>query len=176
MKISLGYFLLLLTTLSSVCASAASQQDPVRENLVKQIISLSERGDPATMEKQQAGYFIDAIKNMNQSVPPDTWNAVRTEVNETISNKIRSGYGENGLLVRKFLTDVNFSDDDLKHLLVVLQDPILTKYSNAMRDETQGEYMRNLSKATYNQMWFIVSLIARKHGLQTSNGATQKSQ
>jgi hypothetical protein len=176
MKKSLPYILSLMIALLNVSASAASQQDPVRADLIKQIIILSERGDPATMEKQQAGYLIDAIKSMNPSVPVDTWNTVRSEVNETISNKVRSGYGESGLLVQKFLSDENFSDDDLRHLLAVLQDPILTKYANAMRDETQGEYMRNLSKATYNQMWFIVSIIARKHGLQTSNSPTQKSQ
>lgn len=166
----------LLAVLSSTCATAASQQDSVHQNLINQIVALSEQGDPATLEKQQAGYFIDAIKGMNPTVPTDIWDAVRKEVNEAISNKTRSGYGEQGLLVQKFLNDENFSNDDLRHLILVLQDPILKKYADAMKNETQGEYMRNLSKATYNQVWFVVSVVARRHGLQTSNGTPANRQ
>lgn len=70
-------------------AHAAAQSDSATEALIDQVVALTEYGDPARMEKTMAGYLIDASKRFNANVPDDTWQSVRADVDEIISNKER---------------------------------------------------------------------------------------
>lgn len=147
----------------------AAQSDAATEALIDQAVALTERGDPASMEKTMAGYLIDASKRFNADVPANTWQSVRADVDEIISNKIRSGYGEQALLARRFIKNAKFSDDELRHLIAMLQDPVMQRWTIAMRDSDTTHYMATLSQQVNNQMWSIVSIVLRRHGLQTSD-------
>ncbi|WP_321847680.1 hypothetical protein [Burkholderia diffusa] len=150
-------------------AHAATESNAATEALIDQAVALTERGDPASMEKTMAGYLIDASKRFNANVPDNTWQSVRADVDEIISNKIRPGYGEQALLARRFIKNAKFSDDELRHLVAMLQDPVMQRWTVAMRDGDTTRYMAALSQQVNNQMWSVVSIVLRRHGLQTSD-------
>jgi hypothetical protein len=157
-------------------AGASVETDPTTEALIDKVVALTERGDPAALEKTTGGYLIDASRRFNANIPADTWNAVRADVNEIISNKIRPGYGEQALLIRHFIKSAHFSNDELRHLMTMLQDPVMQKWNIAMRDSSAVDYMATLSQQVNNQMWFIVSIVLRRHGLQTTDTSSVAKQ
>jgi hypothetical protein len=166
----------LLFVLLSGRAHASTRSNAATEALIDQAVALTERGDPAGMEKTMAGYLIDASRRFNTNVPDDTWQSVRADVNEIISNKIRSGYGEQALLTRRFIENAKFSDDELRRLIAILQDPVMQKWTVAMRDSETTRYMATLSQQVNNQMWSVVSIVLRRHGLQTSDTPAKAKQ
>jgi hypothetical protein len=166
----------LLLVLLSVSAQAAVQTNAATEALIDKVVALTERGDPATTERTTAGYLIDAVKKFNAGTSDDTWKSVRSDVNEIISNKIRPGYGEQALLTRYFVENAKFSDDELRHLITMLQDPVMQRWTVAMRDSNTANYMATLSQQVNNQMWFVVSIVLRRHGLQTADTSTTAKQ
>nr|WKF61500.1 hypothetical protein HUO10_006031 [Paraburkholderia busanensis] len=109
-------------------ADASVKNSPATEALIEKVAALTEHGDPAAMEKMTAGYLIDASRKFNPEVPEDTWKSVRADVNDVISKKIKSGYGEQALLTRRFVESANFSDDELRHLITIMQDPVMQRW------------------------------------------------
>lgn len=160
---------LLFLAISSGYAEASEQASAVSEALIDQIVVLAEHGDPSFMEKSTAGYLIEGSKKFNPNVSDDTWQSVRADVNEIISNKVRSKYGEQALITRHFLKAAKFSDDEFKRLIVILQDPVMQRFSGIMQSEETKKYIAILSQQEGNQMWFVVAVVLRRHGLQTSD-------
>lgn len=162
----------LFLVLLSGSADASVQTNAATEALVDRVVALTEHGDPAAMEKTMAGYLIDASRKFNSEVSDDTWNSVRADVDEVISNKIQPGYGEQALLTRHFIESAKFSDDDLRRLITMLQDPVMQRWAVAMRDGGTAKYMATLSQQVNNQLWLVVSIVLRRHGLQTTDAST----
>ncbi|MEX3630590.1 MAG: hypothetical protein VB138_15295 [Burkholderia sp.] len=144
------------------------------EGLVDQLVALTEQGDPASLEKMNAAYLVDAAKRFNPAATSDTWKTVRAEVDEMISRKTRAGYGEQALLTRHFIERAHFSDDELRRLIAMQQDPLTRRWGAVMHDSETTHYMAMLSQQVNNQLWFMVSIVLRRHGLQTSEGAPLK--
>ncbi|WP_157653710.1 hypothetical protein [Burkholderia ubonensis] len=165
-----------MTSLSLVfligLADASAQANAATDALIDRVVALTEHGDPAAMEKTTAGYLIDASKKFNPGVPDDTWGSVRADVNNIISNKIKPGYGEQALLTRHFVESAKFSDAELRHLITMLQDPVMQRWAVAMRGGGTAAYMATLSQQVNNQMWTVVSIVLRRHGLQTTDTST----
>jgi hypothetical protein len=157
-------------------ANGSVQTSAATEALIDRVVALTEHGDPAAMEKTMAGYLIEASKSFNSGVPDETWKSVRADVNEVISNKIKPGYGEQALLTRHFIESAKFSDDELRRLITMLQDPVMQRWAVAMRDSSTANYMATLSQQVNNQMWFVVSIVLRRHGLQTTDTPTTAKQ
>jgi hypothetical protein len=166
----------LLLVFLSGSADASVQNNAVTEALIDRVVALTEHGDPAAMEKTTAGYLIDASKKFNSGVPEATWKSVRADVNDVISSKIKPGYGEQALLTRRFVESANFSDDELRHLITIMQDPVMQRWGVAMRDSGTADYMATLSQQVNNQLWFVVSIVLRRHGLQTTATSTTVKQ
>ncbi|WP_227247529.1 hypothetical protein [Paraburkholderia caribensis] len=157
-------------------ADAAAQTAIATEALIHRVAALTEHGDPAAMEKMTAGYLIDASKKFNPGISDETWGSVRADVNEIVSNKIKPGYGEQALLTRHFVESAKFSDDELRHLITILQDPVMQRWAVAMRGAGTSAYMATLSQQVNNQMWMVVSIVLRRHGLQTADTSTTAKQ
>lgn len=163
--ISIISFLLLAPGASAGVSDRASGS---REALVDRIVQLSEAGDPPSMERVLASNLIEATKTFNKNVPDATWTAVHSDVDEIISRKIKSGYGEQALLARHFLENAKFSDAELEHLVSLLQDPVMKRWALAMQSSVSVGYVSKLTQQVNNQMWFMVSLVLKRHGLQTT--------
>lgn len=157
-------------------AKASAQTNTATDALIDRVIALTEHGDPAAMEKTMAGYQIDASRKFNPGIPDDTWGSVRSDVNDIISSKIKPGYGEQALLIRHFIENAKFSDDELRHIITIMQDPVMQRWGIAMRNSSATTYMAKLSQQVNNQMWMVVSLVLRRHGLQTTDTSTTAKQ
>ncbi|WDD94218.1 hypothetical protein Bsp3421_004332 [Burkholderia sp. FERM BP-3421] len=167
--------LLLACARTPAAPSPDTNAAPNNEALIQRIIVLNEHGDPASLEKATAGYLLNATRKFNPNVSPDAWKGVQADVNEIIANKIRSGYGEQALLTRRMIRNAKLSDDELRHLIAMLEDPVMQRYYRATWDGKTAGYIADLSQQVNNQMWFVVSIVLRKRGLQTSDpGATPR--
>lgn len=153
-------------------AGASAQTTAATEALIDRVVALTERGDPAAMEKTMAGYLIDASRKFNPGIPDDTWASVRADVNEIISNKVKPGYGAQALLTRHFVEGAKFSDEELRRLIAMLQDPVMQRWTVAMRGGGAAAYMATLSQQVNNQMWMVVAIVLRRHDLQTTDTST----
>ncbi|RFU44458.1 hypothetical protein D0B32_28025 [Paraburkholderia sp. DHOC27] len=159
----------LLLVFLSGSVDASVQTNAATEALIDRVVALTEHGDPATLEKTTAGYLIDASTKFNPGVSEDTWTSVRADVNDVISNEIKPGYGEQALLTRHFIEDASFLDDELRHLITIMQDPVMQRWGIAMRNSSTTNYVATLSQQVNNQLWFVVSIVLRRHGLQTAD-------
>lgn len=149
-----------LPTLSHAADSAAA-----RTGMIRKLAMLSGTSDPASMEKTMAGYLIDASKGSNPNAPEKTWETVRREVNETLDRTVTSENAMRVKVVQRLIENAHLSNDELQHLIVLQQDPVMIKYAQSIRSAESVQAVNQLSAQVHADLGKIVGPVFRKNGL-----------
>jgi len=158
-------FAIIGVAIAALIYSALSNgQTMKREQLIREILLAQQGGKLGTAETQMAQTLLQSAKRVNPNVSEDKWHAVENSVTEGVVALAAQGQGPIETAARA--GSANLSDEELAHLLSVLRDPVLAKFSSAGGSPEVQAQVRQAALRTGLQVNTLINSVLIKNGLQ----------
>jgi len=143
---------------------SAHSQYVERNRLISALVQAQQGGKSGNVEKSTAELLLQQARQINQGATPDQWKEVQTEVFQSVSQMASHGGGMVDTLTRLGVADL--SNAEIAHLITIIGDPVLAKYTAASSSPAAQEEVMKAAMVDGQHINALINTVLAKEGLR----------